>query len=626
MPRAVVLGCLIVCTIAFALGRDNRGEPVARPYADAMYYYAYLPTIWLDGDVDFTNQYRETHNWYQFGKTPLGKPSNVFGIGPAVLSTPVFLLAHGLQRLFGERADGFSTVEEVLTMWLSVLLSVLSVWFAYRIVARRFGHHGGAMLTALAVFAGGPVIYYAIRQPGYAHPFSTFFTAWLVDAWDATFDASATTPRNLKTWLTLGCVMGAAMLARPQLATWGVLLAVAAFDDLRRLRVARCDLMHELPRLAGRLALAMLVIVLWLVPQMLTWKALYGRYWLVPQGEGFLRWDAPAWTETLFSSRNGLFPWSPLYAIAAIGLLVAIRRWPRVALTMIFGVLAQAFVNGAAWDWWGGGAYGGRRFDSTYVAFVIGFAVVLLPAIAAVRRAWTEHKAWIAAMLGAAFMMVSLVLLVANLVLTGVSSTPVVPIYGGRSAADVWRAKVPSVFGRVTAFASQLSNAPARIAFAWRHQVSRDAYDRVVGVHLLAETFPGLNSGQFKMTDGVSMADLADDRRPGLHLRDHGDGVADTGHGRLLIGLNRIGGVKLTISVGRRGKLDRRPIVIDPIDPSVVTLTWNGVRVYVGPIANLPTPVVVDLPKVLRGGNELSIDGPRGFGVERIDLAATGAR
>ena len=626
MPYVVVLGCLLVCPVAFALGRDNRGSPVDRPYADGLYYYAYLPTIWLDGDVDFTNQYVETHNWYQFGKTPLGKPSNVFGVGPAVLSSPMFLLAHGIARLAGARADGFSTVEEVLTMWLSVLLSVLSIWFAYRIVARRFGQEGGAMLAAVAVFASGPVIYYAIRQAGYAHPYATFFTAWLIDAWDATFDAAATTPRSLKTWLVLGCAMGAAMLARPQLVTWGLLLVVAAFDDLRRLHQARSDLKGELPRLAGRLALAMLLIVVWLLPQMLTWKAMYGRYWLVPQGDGFLRWDAPAWSETLFSSRNGLFPWSPLYAIAAIGLLVAIRRWPRLALTMIAGVLAQALVNGAAWDWWGGGAYGGRRLDSTYVAFVIGFAVVLLPAISALRRRWATYQARIAATLAAAFLVVSLLLLTANLILTGQSSTPTVPIYGGRSAAGVWRDKIPSVFGRVAAFASQMSNAPARLAFAWRHHVSRDAYDQVVGVHMLAETFPGLNSGQFKMTDGVAMADLVDDRRPGLALRAHGDAVADSGHGRLLVGLNRVGGIKLTVNVGRHGKLDTTAKPANPSDPSTVTLTWNGTQVYAGAITNTPTSVSVDLPTVLRGVNELGIDGPHGLVVERYDLAANGAR
>ena len=128
------------------------------------------------------------------------------------------------------------------------------------------------------------------------------------------------------------------------------------------------------------------------------------------------------------------------------------------------------------------------------------------------------------------------------------------------------------------------------------------------------------------MTDGVAMADLVDDRRPGLALRAHGDAVADSGHGRLLVGLNRVGGIKLTVNVGRHGKLDTTAKPANPSDPSTVTLTWNGTQVYAGAITNTPTSVSVDLPTVLRGVNELGIDGPHGLVVERYDLAANGAR
>src|ERR1041385_4906093 len=77
----------VAATIAFAAGKDDWGRGLREPTADAAYYYAYLPSLVLDGDLDFANQYRVTQNWYRLGPTPIGRPGNVFGIGPDRKST-----------------------------------------------------------------------------------------------------------------------------------------------------------------------------------------------------------------------------------------------------------------------------------------------------------------------------------------------------------------------------------------------------------------------------------------------------------------------------------------------------------------------------------------------------------
>ena len=39
-----------------------------------------------------------------------------------------------------------------------------------------------------------------------------------------------------------------------------------------------------------------------------------------------MRWDSPAWSEVLFSSRNGLLPWAPLMGLgAALALGAAVK-------------------------------------------------------------------------------------------------------------------------------------------------------------------------------------------------------------------------------------------------------------------------------------------------------------
>src|SRR5213078_344430 len=195
----------VAATVAFAAGKDDWGRSLREPTADAAYYYAYLPSLVLDGDLDFTNQYRVTQNWYRLGPTPIGRPGNVFGIGPAVFALPVFVVGHGLALATGARSDGFSGWETTLVLWTSIAMSVAAV--------------------------SGPLLYYAIRQPGYAHPCAALFATLLIERWDASYDAA---PRSLRTWLVLGAAAGAAALARPQLAVWALLLPAAALDDVRR--------------------------------------------------------------------------------------------------------------------------------------------------------------------------------------------------------------------------------------------------------------------------------------------------------------------------------------------------------------------------------------------------------
>src|SRR5439155_26391092 len=99
------------------------------------------------------------------------------------------------------------------------------------------------------------------------------------------------------------------------------LLLAAAVDDVQREGSIRA----LVPRWLLGAATAAAVFP----PQLLAWKAVYGGFLALPQGPGFMVWDAPAWSQVLFSARNGLFAWAPLCAIAAGGLVVAAGRAPR---------------------------------------------------------------------------------------------------------------------------------------------------------------------------------------------------------------------------------------------------------------------------------------------------------
>jgi hypothetical protein len=565
----------VVATVAFAAGRDDWGRTLREPTADAAYYYAYLPSLVLDGDLDLTDQYRVTGNWYRLGATPLGRPGNVFGIGPAVFALPAFAAGHGLAVVAGARRDGFSGWETTLVLWTSVLASLGALVIAARLAQRQVGSAAAGYLGALAAALSGPVVYYAIRQPGYAHPFAALFATLLIERWDASYGVA---PRRLRTWIVLGAAAGAAVLARPQLALWALVLPAAAIDDVRRRGAVGAG------RLAARWAAGAAAAALVVLPQLVVWKLLYGAWDVVPQGPGFLRWDAPAWSEALFSSRNGLFPWAPLYAAMAIGVIALARRGIRLPLALLLGLFGQAVVNGAAWDWWAGGSFGGRRFDSCYAVFAVGAAV----GIAAGGRALTRRGPgrWLAggALAAGALIAAATVELAAR---TSVNSAR---IFGGEAASAVWRRRIGTARGALAAALSSAASAPVRAVFAWRHGVDLDAYDRLVGVHVLGETYPGLNSYPDKLRDTIPA--------PG----------AMTGPiRRVLVGLNRRGTIALRVPISGTGR---------------VAVTWNGDAGAERDIAGAATIELAGLAP-LRGINTLEIRAPPGTTISAIEVAAS---
>jgi hypothetical protein len=561
--RWTCVALLAIGTIVWKLGREEHGLPTADLHADAPYYYVYWPSL-LHGNLDFTEPYRETHNWYHFGTTPTGRPANVFGIGPALFDAPVFALGHAAAWATGSRKDGFSTWEIRLYTWTSLAWTLGAILLAYRLVRRRLKLTTLSLVGPVVCALAGPIVYYAVRQPGYAHPFATFFAAWFMERWDASYDAK----RTLRTWIALGALLGAAALARPQLALWGVVLVHSAIDDIRAERDARVALRW----LAG--AGAALVVF---SPQLLAWKVLYGDFYIVPQGPDFMRWDEPCWSETLFSSRNGLFPWAPAYVAFAIALVAAVRRLPRLVLFLVLGIALQAIANGAAWDWWAGGSFGGRRFDSTYLAFALGASLIVewiarvVPA-ALQRGALMRARAHAVAALAVAFVVLELA--VANLHLVSDTTTTNVRMTGGVAASEVI-GRSGLVSSRIAAVASSLSNLPVRAVFAWKHGVPLAAYDKLVGAHVLGETYPGLNAYSDQTSATIP-----------------GGTIPASGTLRLFVGLNRRGGVEITLPAG-------------------ITATWNG------------DPFTGHTDDLNRGVNELELRGPPKTVVQPLPIRST---
>ena len=340
---------------------------------DPSMYYAYIRSPLIDGDLDFANE-AEPQEWWSthVQRTETGKFPNVWSVGPAFLWTPATLLAHGtvllLQRWgFPFAADGYALPYMVLIGLTTALVAFVGLLATYSL-SRQQAPRFPALLATILVWLATPLWFYSARFTMMAHGLSFAAVALFLLTW---LRLRRTEKPSAWCWLGLGALAGLMLLQRWQNA---LVLLVPLGTDLLERRLGR-------RRIAGYAWMALGTV--WLFsPQMAMWQVLYGRPLLVPQGSGFFNWTRPALAAILFSSNRGLFLWSPLFLLGVVGLVWLWRRDRPLALPIALVCLLELYLNSVTRDWWGGGAYGPRRF--------IEILPLLVPGMAGLLARWTR--------------------------------------------------------------------------------------------------------------------------------------------------------------------------------------------------------------------------------------------
>ena len=376
--RALVALASVGFVIAAFVGPEFR--------ADVPTHYAYLRSLAFDHDLDFANEWKA----WGFPERPLtetGLRPNVHSPGPAVWWVPFFVIAHlyvVITHSLGLRPwipDGYATP------YLNAIAagSITTVVAGSYLLARSMRDYltmgqaaivvGGAILTS-------PIAYYTFVLPGVSHAI-TFSLACLVTwAW---FEAERSpTPRN---WYVLGLSAGLTALARPQGLVIGLLPAALAVRQLRQGRA-------QPTWIAAAAGLAVLAAL----PQLVIWKLLYGHWFTIPQGAGFMDWSSPHFVDVLFSAQRGFFDWTPVMLVGTVGLLLLATTMPTFVGASVAVLVVTAWINGSTRDWEGSDAFGGRRFDLAVPLVAWGLA-----ALARAGAGWLQRRPWaaIAAVLAA---------------------------------------------------------------------------------------------------------------------------------------------------------------------------------------------------------------------------------
>ncbi len=361
---------------------------------DGVSYYVYTRSLAMDRDLDFTNEYAA------FGlltrgdialPTRTGLRRSIFAVGPGLLGLPFFALGEAVARAQAWAGaevvrTGYGATHVNATALGGLFYGFAALCFMHALLRRHF-RPALALGAILAVWGATFLHWYMVQQPLMSHAASACAAAAVIFFWER-----GRAQRGLAGSAALGLLIGCAMCVRWQN---GVLLILPAWDLLVRARQAwsasdarAAAFARELVQPSACALALLLAAALGTLPQLAAWKIIYGEWLLAapPHGADFLRLGRPFVLETLFSSRHGLLAWTPLLWAGYLGFIPLLRRRPRLAAPLALPLVLMTYVNMCSGDWWAGGSFSNRRFDSLLPVFAPALCAALDEALGFARR------------------------------------------------------------------------------------------------------------------------------------------------------------------------------------------------------------------------------------------------
>lgn len=381
--RTVVLvSSAALVLLAIAYGRaSHRKIPSSLFVGDGFGYYIYLPSLIIDGDLDLSNQLahqdqQAEQRWYRLVPRT-GRRGNCFQVGCAVLWSPFFVLAHAMVltlNAFGASipVTGFGLAYELPVYCGSFAYGLIGVAFMRRLIIRLWDARI-ANISTFYIAAGTALAAYLWFEPDMSHvPSACLIAAFLFYLHRAYLADSV----DSRTWGVIGILLGViASVRAPDVLIGAGALAVGIRQWIR---------LHLPFTTAANCAVACAAgAIVGFLPQMAVWTVLYGGPLTRPPAVyEKMNWSSPDLVNYLWSTKRGVFVWTPVVAFATVGALWGALRGPGF-LRYAFGILALGFYfNCIIPQWWVGASFSERRLVDYSVFLAIGIACLLaLPAV-----------------------------------------------------------------------------------------------------------------------------------------------------------------------------------------------------------------------------------------------------
>jgi hypothetical protein len=362
--------------------------PIVNPtvHGDGVGYYAYARATLIQHNLRFEEDWRHANRYFSSSRlqpdeqlkpnqyTLTGHVDNHFSVGPAMLWAPFLLLAHLLVVTwdkFGGHipADGFAAPYLVAMAVGTAVCGFLGLLFSF-LLARKYARDRWAFLATIGIWLASSLPVYMYFNPSWSHAHSAFAVALFLWYWERTRGV-----RTLVQWIALGLMAGLMVdVYFPNGVFLLVPMAEALFAHISFWKATEWSAQRRL--LFAEVAF-LSAILLALLPTLITRRIVYGGM-LHFGGYDVLAWDwsASNWFRVLFSSNHGALSWTPILALALIGLFVAPRSARSVVGYLALGAAGFYYVIASYPFWDGPSSFGNRLLISLTSIFVLGLALL----------------------------------------------------------------------------------------------------------------------------------------------------------------------------------------------------------------------------------------------------------
>ena len=347
---------------------------------DGVGYYAYLRSVFIDGDLQFANEFNKSLSPFAFVPiypiyAPTGYTINPWSIGPAILQVPFWLFAHSIvlaTNLIGITnwaVNGYVAPYVTMVGLSSVVAGLVTLFGMYHIL-RRYFTPPVAVLSVAFMYLASNLLYYAQVNNNNVHSISTATVTLMIIAFLATQDRP-----TWRRWIIFGISVG--VIGIVYWVTLILCLFPAGVICSQAWMYWREHNRSALRQLIIGVSLAALSAVLILGLQSVTWYVMYESLFTVPQGNAFALPQYPRLWQVFFGDWYGLFWWTPAIFIGILGLFLYARSAPTYGTWMVVAVWAYILYNASIPNWDGSSGFGFRRLASMAPLIVFGIAHIV---------------------------------------------------------------------------------------------------------------------------------------------------------------------------------------------------------------------------------------------------------
>jgi len=332
--------------------------------SDGNGYYAWVRSIFIDGDLDFANDFELLYfpEASPFGSqiTPKGLVPNKYPIGVAILEIPGFLIGHLIANLTSFETDGLSLPYHLSVALSLVGLIVFSFYLLFLALKNYTVKDNIAIFFCGTALLGTNLLHYIAKEPTMAHGAGLALANIAILFASQKLEKERLTPLSL---LSFGLMLGLLILVRNTNIFLLPFLLVLISLSLQEVRewfwlTFGIGIMLFLQQLS--------LFLLWGEPILYS----YGNEGFQANLRGFLN--------VTFGASYGVFVYHPWYLILLV-LNIAGLFWLKfdrnLLLSILFGFFALTLINGL-WDRVGD-SFGNRMFIEMLAPLSFGAAIAV---------------------------------------------------------------------------------------------------------------------------------------------------------------------------------------------------------------------------------------------------------